>query len=65
MAAVAAGSVYKLLEKQDLGTTEMPPVETAPIEGDLACQQHNGGHTDALNWRTLVIFASCYLKTSL
>jgi hypothetical protein len=54
-----------LLDKQDLGTTEMPPVETAPIEGDLACRQHNGGPTDALNWPTLVIFAGRYLETSL
>src|SRR5205814_931823 len=31
MAAVAAGPVYKLLGKKDLGTTVMPPIETPLI----------------------------------
>jgi hypothetical protein len=62
MAAAAAGPVYKLLGKKDLGTTEMPPVETALIDGDVAFRQHNGGHTDALNWPTFLTFASRYIK---
>lgn len=61
MAAAAAGPVYRLLGKKDLGTTEMPPVETALIDGDIAFRQHNGGHTDALNWPTFIVFASRYL----
>jgi hypothetical protein len=62
MAAVGAGPVYKLLGKKDLGTTEMPPVETALIDGDVAFRQHNGGHTDALNWPTFLKFADRYIK---
>lgn len=62
MAAVAAGPVFKLLGKSDLGTTEFPPVETALIEGELAWRQHSGGHTTGPNWPTFLTFASRYLK---
>jgi hypothetical protein len=64
MAAAAAGPVYKLLGKKDLGTTVMPPVETSLIDGDIAFRQHNGGHTDALNWPTFLTFASRYFNSS-
>src|SRR4051812_12805979 len=40
MAAVAAGPVYKLLGKKDLGTVEYPPQETALIDGEIAFRQH-------------------------
>ncbi|HVN05840.1 MAG TPA: hypothetical protein VMT86_15570, partial [Bryobacteraceae bacterium] len=62
MAAAAAGPVYKLLGKKDLGTTEMPPIETALISGDIAFRQHSGGHTAGPNWPTFIEFASRYLK---
>ncbi len=45
MAAVAAGPVYRLLGKKDLGTAEFPPVETGLMDGELAFRQHSGGHT--------------------
>jgi hypothetical protein len=61
MAAAAAGPVYELLGKKDLGTTVMPPVETALIDGDIAFRQHDGGHTDALNWPTFLKFADRYI----
>ncbi len=61
MAEVAAGPVYKLLGKKDLGTTEFPPIETTLISGDLAFRQHTGGHTPAPNWPTFIEFASRYL----
>jgi hypothetical protein len=64
MAAAAAGPVYKLLGKKDLGTTVMPPVETSLIDGDIAFRQHNGGHTDALNWPAFLTFASRYFNSS-
>ncbi|HEY0161807.1 MAG TPA: acetylxylan esterase, partial [Edaphobacter sp.] len=35
MAAAAAGPVYRLLGKKDLGTTEFPPMETPLIDGDI------------------------------
>jgi hypothetical protein len=62
MAAVAAGPVFRLLGKKDLGTTEFPPVETALIDGELAFRQHRGGHTTGPNWPTFLTFASRYIK---
>jgi hypothetical protein len=62
LAAVGAGPVYKLLGRKDLGTTEMPPIETALIDGDVAFRQHSGGHTAGPNWPTFVDFAGRYLS---
>jgi lysophospholipase L1-like esterase len=62
MAAVAAGPAYKLLGKKDLGTTEMPAVGTALVDGELAWRMHSGGHTTAPNIETFVTWASRYLK---
>jgi hypothetical protein len=57
---VYAGPVYRLLGKKDLGITEMPPQETALLEGDIAFRQHAGGHTVGPNWPSFVQFASRY-----
>ncbi|HEV8430181.1 MAG TPA: endo-1,4-beta-xylanase [Pyrinomonadaceae bacterium] len=62
MAAVAAGPVYKLLGKGDLGVAEFPEIETALIDGDIAFRQHRGGHTTGPNWPTFLNFASRYLS---
>jgi hypothetical protein len=62
LAAAAAGPVYRLLGKKDLGTTEFPPIETALISGDLAYREHSDGHTAGPNWPTFIEFASRYLK---
>jgi hypothetical protein len=62
MAEVAAGSVYRLLGKRDLGTSEFPPIETALITGELAFRQHSGGHTTGPNWPTFLEWASRYIK---
>jgi hypothetical protein len=62
MAAAAAGPVYKLLGKMDLGTAEFPPVGTPLIDGDIAFRQHSGGHTCGPNWPTFLTFAQRYLK---
>jgi hypothetical protein len=62
MAAAAAGPVYKLLGKMDLGTTEFPLVGTPLIDGDVAFRQHTGGHTSGPNWPTFLAFAQRYLK---
>jgi hypothetical protein len=62
MAAAAAGPAWKLLGKKDLGTTEMPPVGTALVDGELAWRMHSGGHTTAPNIDTFVAWASRYLK---
>ncbi len=62
MAAVAAGPVYRLLGKKDLGTAEYPPQETALIDGEVAFRQHAGGHTTGPNWPTFLKFADRYIK---
>jgi hypothetical protein len=64
LAAAAAGPVYKLLGKKDLGATEFPSIETTLIDGDIAFRQHTGGHTPGPNWPTFLNFASRYLKSS-
>jgi hypothetical protein len=43
LAAVAAGKVYKLLGKEDLGTAVWPAA-TQPIFHDLSYYMHEGGH---------------------
>ena len=58
-----AGPVYKLLGKKDLGTTEMPPIETPLTEGDIAFRQHSGGHTTGPNWPVFIEFASRYFDS--
>jgi hypothetical protein len=63
LAAVAAGPVYRLLGKQDLGTTTFPPIETPLLKGDLAFRQHSEGHTPAPDFPYFLTFASRYLKT--
>ncbi len=64
MAAVAAGPVFRLLGKKDLGTTEFPPVETALVDGELAFRQHGGGHTTGPNWPTFLKWADRYIIKS-
>ncbi len=62
MAAVAACPVYRLLGKKDLGATQMPPIGTALISGDIAFRQHEDGHSAGPNWPTFIEFASRYIK---
>jgi hypothetical protein len=62
MAAVAAGPVYRLLGKKDLGAAEFPEVETALTGGEIAFRQHKGGHTTGPNWPTFLKWADRYIK---
>lgn len=62
MAAAAAGPVYKLLGKKDLGTAVMPPVETGLLDSDIGWRQHNGGHTPSPNWPFFIQFVERYFK---
>jgi hypothetical protein len=64
MAGVAAGPVYKLLGKKDLGTSTFPAEETALIDGEVAFRQHAGGHTTVPNWPTFLKFADRYIKSA-
>ena len=68
MAAIAAGSVYKLLGAQDLGVSnnykkeKMPPPLSGMLNGDLAWRQHVGGHTDGPNIKYFIEWANKKLK---
>jgi hypothetical protein len=63
LAAVAAGPVYRLLGKTDLGTSEGPPLDTPLITGDLGFHYHTGGHTiTPADWNAFLDFADKYLK---
>jgi hypothetical protein len=62
LAQVAAGPVYRLLGKQDLGTTDMP-LDTPLISGDLGFLYHTGGHSiTAEDWKSFLEFADRHLK---
>jgi len=61
LAEVAAGPVYRLLGRQDLGTAEFPTLGTALIAGDLGFRQHPFGHTPQPNWATFLSFAKDHL----
>ena len=64
MAAEAAGPVYKLLGKNDMAATRLPPMETALVSGELAFRQHSGASTDVPNWPTFLTFAARYIKSN-
>jgi hypothetical protein len=63
LAEVAAGPVYRLLGKADLGTSEMPAPDTPLITGDLGFHYHTGGHAITLSdWKAFLEFADRHLK---
>jgi hypothetical protein len=60
-AAVAAGPVYRLLGRKDLGTTELPPLDTPLTAGDLGWHYHTGGHTATpADWKAFLEFLGKY-----
>jgi lysophospholipase L1-like esterase len=67
MATVAAQPVFRLLGAKDLGissdyhTAKMPPVNEGLLDGQLAWRQHDGGHTDAPNWRYFIAWADKFM----
>jgi hypothetical protein len=68
MAAVAAQPVFRLLGAKDMGVTadyhtaKMPPVNVGLLDGQLAWRQHDGGHTDAPNWKYFIPWADKFLR---
>jgi hypothetical protein len=63
LAEVAAGPVYRLLGKKDLGITELPPLDTPAIRGDLGWLYHTGGHTVGVqDWTAFLSFLGKYFK---
>jgi lysophospholipase L1-like esterase len=68
MAAVAAQPVFRLLGAKDLGVSDdyanakMPPVNVGLLDGQLAWRQHDGGHTDAPNWKYFLAWSDFFFK---
>ena len=68
MATVAAGPVFKLLGVKDIGVSndymkeKMPHILTDMLNGELAWRQHDGGHTDAPNFKFFIPWANKFLK---
>jgi hypothetical protein len=63
MAAVAAGPVYKLLGRKDLGETVLPPLDTPLTKGDLGWHYHTGGHTATpADWQAFLQFLGKYFS---
>jgi hypothetical protein len=61
LAAVEGGKVYRLLGKDDLGTTELPAPDQ-PIYHTLGYFMHEGGHgTIPLDWQVYLEFMKRYL----
>jgi hypothetical protein len=60
-AAVAAGPVYRLLGKNDLGTAELPPLDTPLTKGDLGWHYHTGVHAATpADWKAFLEFLGKY-----
>jgi hypothetical protein len=63
MATVAAGQVFRLLGKRDIGdksdyrVAKMPPFNTSLLDGELAWRQHDGGHEDRSNMKYFIAWA--------
>jgi len=65
MAVLAASEVYKLLEGNNRFNhnlpKEMPPVGFGLLDGKIAWRQHEGGHTDAPNFKYFIPWANTML----
>ncbi|WP_435011971.1 acetylxylan esterase (plasmid) [Tundrisphaera lichenicola] len=59
LAMVDAGPVYRLLGRKDLGVTDLPPLDTPMMTGDLAFHYHSGGHMAVpADWKAFLEFAA-------
>jgi len=63
LSEVAAGPVYRLLGKKDLGATTLPPLDRPLTAGDLGWHYHTGGHTATpADWTAFLEFLGKYFK---
>lgn len=63
LSEVAAGPVYRLLGKKDVGATEFPAPDTPLLTGDIGFHYHTGGHTiTPSDWKAFLTFADAHLK---
>lgn len=61
LAGVAAGPVYRLLGKKDLGTTKLPPLDTPLTAGEIGWYYHTGGHAATpADWSAFLEFVPKY-----
>jgi hypothetical protein len=60
-AEVAAGPVYRLFGKKDLGTSTLPPLDTPLTAGELGWHYHTGGHAAThADWIAFLEFLAKY-----
>jgi len=65
LSMVAAGPVYRLLGQGDLGTSELPPLDTPLTSGELAFHYHSGGHMAVpADWKAFLDFAERHFKAA-
>ena len=65
LAEVAAGPVYRLLGKKDLGVTTLPPLDVPVISGDLGWHYHTGAHAATpADWQAFLAFLDKYFPGS-
>jgi hypothetical protein len=64
LAAVAAGPVYRLLGKKDLGVSQpQPPLDRPITAGDIGWHYHTGAHAATpADWRAFLVFLDKYFK---
>jgi hypothetical protein len=63
LATVAAGPVYRLLGRKDLGVSALPPLDVPVTDGDLGWHYHTGGHTATpADWAAFLQFLSKYFR---
>ncbi len=61
LAEVAAGPVYRLLGKKDVGATQVPALDTPLISGDLGWYYHTGPHAATpADWKAFLEFLGKY-----
>jgi hypothetical protein len=59
---VGADPVYRLLGAGGLGTSAMPEPDVSLTAGELAFRNHEGGHTDMLDWPVFLDWAQRYVN---
>ena len=52
------GGARDLGVTEDYRTAQMPPANTGLLNGELAWQQHDGGHEDRSNMKYFIAWAS-------
>jgi hypothetical protein len=63
LSAVAAGPVYELLGREGLGTTELPPMDSPIIDGDIGWNYHGEGHVATPeDWAAFLGFLDKYFE---